>query len=104
MSDSSQRRLPSGQVVFDPRGVVTAARVRLAPRPATLRGVRLGVLDNSKWNASRLLRRTAAALAGAREPAAVRRYVKESFSREAADALLDRIAAENDVVVTAIGD
>lgn len=104
MSDSSQRRLPSGQVVFDPRGVVTAAQVRLAPRPATLRGVRLGVLDNSKWNASRLLRRTAAALAGDREPAAVRRYVKESFSREAADALLDRIAAENDVVVTAIGD
>ena len=34
----------------------------------------------------------------------INRYVKDSFSREATDALLDRIAAENDVVVTAIGD
>ena len=101
---SSRQTLPSGQIVFDPRGAVTAARVRLAPRPATLRGVRLGMLDNSKWNASRLLKRTADALAGDGGPAAVRRYVKDSFSREATDALLDRIAAENDVVVTAIGD
>ena len=101
---SSQQTLPSGQIVFDPRGVVAAAQVRLALRPATLRGARLGVLDNSKWNASRLLRRAAAALEGERAPAAVNHYVKDSFSREAADALLDRIAAENDVVVTAIGD
>ncbi len=101
---SSQQTLPSGQIVFDPRGAVTAAQIRLAPRPETLRGVRLGVLDNSKWNASRLLRHTAAAFAGACEPAEVHRYVKDSFSREATDALLDRIAAENDVVVTAIGD
>ena len=99
---SSRQILPSGQTVFDPRGAVAAAQVRLAPRPATLRGARLGVLDNSKWNASRLLRRTVAALDGG--PAAVNRYVKDSFSREATDALLDRIAAENDVVVTAIGD
>ena len=100
---TSRQTLPSGQIVFDPRGTVTAAEIRLAPRPETLRGLRLGVLDNSKWNASKLLRRTAAALAD-RGPAAVNRYVKDSFSREATDALLDRIAAENDVVVTAIGD
>ena len=103
MAESSRQTLPSGQIVFDPRGAVTATEIRLARRPETLRGVRLGVLDNSKWNASRLLRHTAAALDD-REPAAINRYVKESFSREAADALLDRIAAENDVVVTAIGD
>ena len=103
MTGNSERRLPSGQIVFDPRGAVTATEIRLAARPETLRGVRLGVLDNSKWNASRLLRHTAAALDDF-EPAAVNRYVKDSFSREATDALLDRIAAENDVVVTAIGD
>ena len=100
---TSRQTLPSGQIVYDPRGDVTATEIRLAPRPATLSGVRLGVLDNSKWNASRLLRHTAAAL-GECAPAAINRYVKDSFSREAADALLDRIAAENDVVVTAIGD
>ena len=103
MTGTSQQRLPSGQIVFDPRGAVTATEIRLAPRPDTLRGLRLGVLDNSKWNASRLLRHAIATL-DAFEPAAVNRYVKDSFSREATDALLDRIAAENDVVVTAIGD
>ncbi|MCY4506607.1 MAG: hypothetical protein OXG35_06560 [Acidobacteria bacterium] len=103
MAETSRQTLPSGQIVFDPRGAVTATEIRLARRPESLRGVRLGVLDNSKWNASRLLRHTAAALDDF-EPAAVNRYVKDSFSREAADALLDRIAAENDVVVTAIGD
>ena len=103
MAETSRQTLPSGQIVFDPRGAVTATEIRLAGRPESLRGVRLGVLDNSKWNASRLLRHTAAALDDF-EPAAVNRYVKDSFSREATDALLDRIAAENDVVVTAIGD
>ena len=103
MTGNSERRLASGQIVFDPRGAVTTTQIPLARRPETLRGVRLGVLDNSKWNASRLLRHTAAALGGC-EPAAINRYVKDSFSREATDALLDRIAAENDVVVTAIGD
>ena len=103
MAESSRQTLPSGQIVFDPRGAVTATEIRLARRPETLHGVRLGVLDNSKWNASRLLRHTAAALDDF-EPAAFNRYVKDSFSREATDALLDRIAAENDVVVTAIGD
>ena len=96
--------LPSGQAVFDPRGTVTAAAVTLAPRLDTLRGVRIGVLDNAKWNASKLLRRTVGLLEADITPAAVNRYTKESFSRVASAELLDRIAAENDVVVTAIGD
>ena len=97
---SSQQTLPSWQIVFDPRGHRHRRADPARPAAETLRGVRLGVLDNSKWNASRLLRHTAAAFAGACEPAEVHRYVKDSFSREATDALLDRIAAENDVVVT----
>ena len=96
--------LPSGQVVFDPRGTVTAATVASAPRLETLSGVRLGVLDNSKWNASKLLRRTVALLESDAAPSTINRYTKESFSRVAPAELLDRIAAENDVVITAIGD
>ncbi len=96
--------LPSGQIVFDPRGSVTAAAVTPAPRLETLQGVRLGVLDNSKWNASKLLRRTVALLEADTAPATINRYTKDSFSRVAPAELLDRIAAENDVVITAIGD
>jgi hypothetical protein len=92
------------QIVFDPRGVVEGERAALAPRAATLAGLRLGVLDNTKWNAGRLLRKTAAWLDGQYGFAVVNYYRKESFSKAADPALVARIAAENDIVLTAIGD
>ena len=92
------------ETVFDPRGRVEAERVAPAPRVAALQGVRLGVLDNTKWNANRLLRKTAARLEERVQFAAVNYYRKESFSIYADPALIAAIAAENDVVLTAIGD
>jgi hypothetical protein len=91
-------------VVFDPRGVVETERVGLAPRAAALQGLRLGVLDNTKWNAGRLLRKTAARLDQRFQLAAVNYYCKESFSKDADPALLAEIARGNDIVLTAIGD
>ena len=44
---SNQSSLPNGQIIFDPRGTVAAATVALAPRVKTLRGIRLGVLENT---------------------------------------------------------
>jgi hypothetical protein len=92
------------QIAFDPRGVVTSEPVMPASRVRDLKGLRLGILDNTKWNANRLLRKTAARLEQQFAFAAVNYYRKESFSKEAEPVLLDRIAAENDVVLTAIGD
>ena len=101
---TTRSTLPSGHLVFDPRGTVTAATVTLSDRVSTLDGVRLGVFDNSKWNASKLLRATLARLEDTVAPATINRYTKDSFSRLAPPELLDRIAAENDVVISAIGD
>jgi hypothetical protein len=92
------------QIVFDPRGVVESEKTALAPRATALGGLRLGVLDNTKWNAGRLLRRTAALLEEEFGFAAVNHYRKESFSKEADPALIAEIAAGNDIVLTAIGD
>jgi len=50
------------ELVFDPRGRVETARITPAPRVASLDGKRLGVLDNTKWNGNKLLRKTAARL------------------------------------------
>jgi hypothetical protein len=91
-------------IVFDPRGVVETEPLSPARRAAQLNGLRLGVLDNTKWNANRLLRKTAARLAEEFSFSAVNYYRKESFSKEADPALLAAIAAENDIVLTAIGD
>jgi hypothetical protein len=92
------------QIAFDPRGVVEAAPVALAPRPNALDGLRLGILDNTKWNAQRLLRKTVARLGDDIRLAQVNYYKKESFSKDADPALIDQIAADNDIVLTAIGD
>jgi hypothetical protein len=90
--------------VFDPRGRVESAETPLAARPAALAGLRLGILDNSKWNANKLLRGAAAALGARIAFGAVTYYVKHSFSKDADPALIGRIAAECDLVLTAIGD
>lgn len=91
-------------VVFDPRGVVEAETKPLAPRVGDLAGLRLGVLDNTKWNANRLLRKTVARLGEKAALAAVNYYHKESFSKDADPALIETIAADSDIVLTAIGD
>jgi hypothetical protein len=90
--------------VFDPRGRVDAERVALAPRISGLAGKRLGILDNTKWNANRLLRKTAALLQERHGVGELRYYKKESFSKVADPALVAEIAANSDIVLTAIGD
>ena len=101
---SSEQSLRDGRIVYDPRGTVTAEPRDLAARLETLDGIRLGVLDNTKWNASKLLRHVVGRLEADVTLDAVHLYAKESFSRPAEAGLLDRIAAENDAVITAIGD
>ena len=90
--------------VYDPRGIVQAAPLATAPRVTRPDGLRLGLLDNTKWNAGKLLRGVLEALSAKHAFGAVNYYRKESFSLAAAPHLIARIAAENDLVVTAIGD
>jgi len=91
-------------IVFDPRGVVETEPMALAARANRLEGLRLGVLDNTKWNANRLLRKTVANLQQEIIFTAVNYYRKESFSKDADPALIETIAANNDIVLAAIGD
>jgi hypothetical protein len=90
--------------VYDPRGVVEAAPLATAPRVKKLQGLRLGLLDNTKWNANKLLRGLRERLAQKHGFGAVNYYRKESFSLSAKPALLAEIASSNDIVITAIGD
>ena len=91
-------------IAFDPRGVIETEPLALAARVGGLDGLRLGVLDNTKWNANRLLRKTVTKLQEEFSFAAVNYYRKESFSKDADPALIEAIAANNDIVLTAIGD
>ena len=90
--------------VFDPRGVVESANTPIAARPKSLDGLRLAILDNSKWNANKVLRASTAALEKSIKFGKVNYYVKGSFSKDAEPELIAEIAANNDLVLTAIGD
>jgi hypothetical protein len=91
-------------LVYDPRGIVESMSVPIAARPAQLEGLRLGILDNSKWNANKILRSSIAALEKTVKFGQINYYVKQSFSKDAASELIAEIAANNDLVLTAIGD
>ena len=91
--------------IFNPCGVVTTEDRPMADRKNELNGLRLAILDNSKWNANKLLRGAAAALSDQIEFSEVNYYVKtHGFSSDAPAEMIAKIAAENDVVLTAIGD
>jgi hypothetical protein len=90
--------------VYDPRGVVGAEEKATAARIQALDGLRLGILDNTKWNANKLLREMRDQLKATHSLADIHYYRKESFSKFAAPALIEEIRRDNDIVVTAIGD
>ena len=100
MKVSDARSIP----VFDPRGTVESADTPIALRPKKLDGLRLAILDNSKWNANKILRTSTSSLEKNVKFAEVNYYVKHSFSKDADPELIAEIAANNDLVLTAIGD
>lgn len=97
--------LPTGEAVYDPTGSVSAADHPLATRPSSLEGLRVGMLDNSKWNAGALLRHTVAVLEESVGPLGEVTFAKKaSFSSNAAPEVHQQLIDGSDVVVTAIGD
>lgn len=94
----------SAMEILDPVGSSQAPSRALAPRPASLQGAVIGVLDNSKPNARVLLEGVARGLAeklGARE---VKRWRKPGASIGATASVLDEIAAHCRAVLTASAD
>ncbi len=90
-------------LLVDPTQQPTGLSVTLAARPPALRGLRLGLVENTKANAAALLEEVEAFVRDALEPSAVRRYSVPA-TLPASDEVLDRIAAECDLVIQAVGD
>jgi hypothetical protein len=93
------------EALLDPTGMdERSTDGTLAPRPASLRGLTVGLLDNTKVNATELLRGIADDLANRYGAVDTRMYTKDYFGTPVKDELLKKIAGECDVVVTAVGD
>ncbi len=77
------------------------ARARL-DRPASLKGLTIGLLDISKARGNVFLDRLDELLVG--QGLAVKRYIKPTFARVAPVELKQRIGADCDVVIEGLAD
>jgi hypothetical protein len=91
--------------ILDPTGATDAATdSSLAPRPATLRGKTLGLLDNTKPNGAALLTELGTVLRQRYGLKDVRMYNKPYFGTPVEPTQTQRIFEECDFAITAIGD
>ncbi len=90
--------------LFDPTAAPVAREVKLAPRPIWLDGLRIGLVENTKFNSDTLLLRLADRL-GRRHGMTVARMVrKRSASHEVDEAAIEALRKQSDFVVSGIGD
>ena len=90
------------RVVLDPTGELVTAERSLLPRPVSLEGKTVGLLDSSKPRGDVFLDRLAAGLET--RGATVERYRKPTFTKPAPIDLRHEIATRCDVVIEALAD
>ena len=91
-------------VLVVPEAPAPAATAVIDERRIDKRGVRLGVLDNSKGNADYLLQFIVEGVKASVPVASVVSLRKSSVSLPAPAGILDTLAGEADVVVSAMAD
>ena len=90
--------------VMDPRGATPSTSVPMAARPSGLDGMTIGLVDNTKINAGKLLDGLSSLLEAEARPARIVRFSKPDATRPAPPDLVKQIAEECDAAVLAIGD
>jgi len=90
--------------LFDPTAAPVGRDVKVAPRPLRLDALRIGLVENTKFNSDVLLQRMADRL-GRRHRMTVSRMVrKRSPSHEVDEAAVEALRVQSDFVVSGIGD
>ena len=90
------------RIMLDPTSEQEPARRQLLPRPESLDGLTVGLLDISKPRGDIFLDQLDALLSG--KGITVKRYRKPTFTRVAPVDLKQQIASEVDVVVEGLAD
>ena len=93
------------EALLDPTGATEGENdSTLSPRPVTLTGLTVGLLDNTKPNSTLLLDEIAADLKRDYGIGEIKHYVKDYFGTPIKDELFQQIVSEVDIVITAVGD
>jgi len=97
--------MTTAEALLDPTGMdAREDDATLAPRPSTLAGLTVGLLDNTKPNTTMFLEKLGDLLRASEGLAGTRLYTKDYFGTPVAPELLATIVDEVDVVVTGVGD
>ena len=94
--------------ILDPTGTATTKAARpaaaRAPRRASLRGARVGLLINTKQNAAPFLHEVGRLLVEEYGAGSVTARTKLNFAVPESEEVIKEMAAEADVIVTGVGD
>ena len=90
--------------LFDPTSKPVERAVKLAPRPASPKGLRLGLVDNTKFNSDTLLKKLAERLVTRHQMTGTATNRKRSPSHEIDEAGIRALRAQSDLVISGIGD
>ncbi|MBM3225806.1 MAG: hypothetical protein FJZ47_18675 [Candidatus Tectomicrobia bacterium] len=90
--------------VFDPTTEAKTQTIAFVPRPESLRNLRIGLVENTKYNSDKLLLRIAAILEHEYGASSHIMRSKHNAGVPAHQEILDEYATSCDVVIAGVGD
>jgi hypothetical protein len=90
--------------ILDPTTEAVAQPIAYAPRPASLAGKRVGLIENTKFNSDRLLGKIGDILKAEYGAAETRMWRKRNSSVPAHQEIIEELKRTSDVMVAGIGD
>lgn len=90
--------------ILDPTTEAMAQSIAYAPRPASLAGKRVGLIENTKFNSDRLLAKIGDILKAEYGAAETRMWRKHNSSVPAHQEIIEELKRTSDVMVAGIGD
>ncbi len=90
--------------IYDPTIEPKGRHIGFVPRPQSLRGLRVGLVDNSKYNSDQVLERVAGILEREYGAAAHLMRRKRTAGIPASPEIIAEFKAACDVVVAGVGD
>jgi hypothetical protein len=90
--------------ILDPTVEIPPRPLEYAPRPDSLHGKRIGLIENTKFNSDRLLMKIGEILRGEYGAAETRMWRKHNSSVPAHDQIIEELRNSCDVMVAGIGD
>ena len=90
--------------ILDPTTPASPRPIEYSPRPGSLAGKRVALIENTKFNSDRLLQKVGEILKTEYGAAEVRMWRKHNSSVPAHQEIIDELTRSCDVMVAGVGD